>query len=222
MEFLLNDIPGTTPSPTGPTSRAPYETVSESWALRILPVALFGKRVQHGHAPRILVAGQALAAVGDQRRRVDRDARLERHERRDLLAEIGMRHADHGGLGHRGVGKQHGLHLARHHGVTPAQDQLLLPPRDGDEAVAGDGREVAGAEPAVGQDGAGLLPRLEIPLHDGGAPDPELARLARASRAARVVHDAQLDAGYGPANGLRHVARVVGAEGDRPEELGHP
>jgi len=42
MEFLLNDIPGTTPSPTGPTSRASYETVSESWALRILPVALFG------------------------------------------------------------------------------------------------------------------------------------------------------------------------------------
>lgn len=38
IEYLLNGIPRTTPSPIGPTAGLPYE----SWALRILPVALFG------------------------------------------------------------------------------------------------------------------------------------------------------------------------------------
>src|SRR4026208_1591635 len=68
------------------------------------------------------------------------------------------------------------------------------------------GRGAAGEKPAVGRDGAGLLPRLEIPLHDGGAPDPELARLARASRVARVVPDAQPAARCGPAPRLGHGA----------------
>ena len=78
-------------------------------------------------------------------------------EGRHLLAEGGVGNTHHRRFRHRAVSEERGLDLAGDHGISAAEDQLLLPPHDGDEAGAGDSREVSGPEPSVAHDDAGLL-----------------------------------------------------------------
>ena len=69
-------------------------------------------------------------------------ARAEGDEGRHLLAEGGVGNAHHRRFRHRAVSEEGGLDLPGHHGIAAAQDQVLLPPHDGDEAGGRDPREV--------------------------------------------------------------------------------
>ncbi len=120
------------------------------------------------------------------------------------------------------MGEQRRFHLGGKDGVAAAQDQLALPPLDAHQAVRRQRGEVAGLEPALLEDGAGLIGRVEVAVEPGRALDPELAGVTRDERPSRVVDHAELDARHGAPDRVRAIARVTREVGDRTEELGHP
>src|SRR5436309_4027477 len=139
--------------------------------------------------PGVLEGGEPLPAVEDERVRRGPGAGSERDEGLDLLAERGVWHADHRGLGDPRVGQENRLHLLGKDRVAAAQDPLALASDDSHEAVRGERREVPGPEPAVqAEDRARLLRIVQVPLHRGRTLDPQLADLAGGQHAARVVH----------------------------------
>src|SRR3954454_8400173 len=104
--------------------------------------------VERHHALRAFVRGQALAAVRDERVRVQGARRDD--ERDDLLAPSLRRHAGDCHPLDRRVPLEDDLDLARVDVETAADDELLAAPRDLEAAVLRvETAEVAGPEPAV-------------------------------------------------------------------------
>src|SRR5437773_10520079 len=80
----------------------------------------------------------------------------------DLLAELWVGEAEHGGLGHEWVAEQHLFDLAGVDVVAAGDDQLAGAAGDGEIAIGAAPTQVAGVEPAFGVErfgrGLGLLP----------------------------------------------------------------
>ena len=76
------------------------------------------------------------------------------HDRADLLAQDVVGDADHGGVGHRRVLVQDGLDLDAVHVLAAADDHVLGPVDDVDEALVVEPGDVARVEPAVGEAGS--------------------------------------------------------------------
>src|SRR3954447_10046380 len=108
-----------------------------------------GQLVDEPDPARVLVAGDLLPDVLAQLLLGDLLALLQRDRRADLLAQLGMRHPDHGRLAHRGVLVEDLLDLARIDVVATADDHVLLAVDDEEVAVLVDLCHVAGVEPAV-------------------------------------------------------------------------
>src|SRR5215210_978950 len=152
------------------------------------------KLVHEPDLPRVLVGGHLLLDVGLQLVLVDRLALLQHHRGAHLLAELVVRHADHGRLLDRRVLVQHLLDLARVDVVAATDDQVLLAVDDEEVAVLVHLGHVARAEPALLRDG--LLVRVvtvPVALHDVVAADHDLADLALWDLVAVVVPHLHLD-----------------------------
>ncbi len=76
------------------------------------------------------------------------------------------------------MGEKGRFHLRRGYRVAAPENQFLLPPDDGDEAVEVDARQIARAEPAIAQDNRRFLRGTQIAVHDRRTLDEELTRLA--------------------------------------------
>ena len=111
------------------------------------------------------------------------------HDRADLLAQHLVGDADDRGVVHRRVLVERGLDLDAVHVLAAADDHVLGPVDDVDEALVVEPGHVAGVEPAVGEAGRGLRRLVEVALHDVRALDPELADLTDRQRGAVGVDD---------------------------------
>ena len=163
---------------------------------------------------RHLEAGERLGAVAAQLVRGHLRAAFEHDDRGHRLLPLGVLAADHGGVGHLGVAQQHLLDLGRDDVLAAADDQVVEPVLDVEEAFLIDFAEVAGVQPAVGVGAAGGDGRsLDQDLAVGG--DPQVGGEQRpaggAELAARVGgrQRRHLRAGLGEAVGLDH-GRALG------------
>lgn len=95
------------------------------------------------------------------------------------LAEHGVGLAGHRRLGHAGHPGEHLLHLGGMDVLAAADDQLLGAPRDAESSGRVQAAEVAGAVPAVHEDGVGGLRVVVVADHGGRAVHPDLALLTR-------------------------------------------
>ena len=87
--------------------------------------------------------------------------------RRRLFAQLLVRQADQRGVGHRRMVVEHVLDLGRIDVLTPADDHVFRPVDDIAEPLVVEPREVAGADPAVGEGrrsgfGSRLTQRAEL------------------------------------------------------------
>src|SRR3954447_18160397 len=175
-----------------------------------------GQLVDEPDLARVLVAGDLLLDVLAQLVLGDVLTILQRDRGADLFPQLGVRHAEHGGLGHRGMLVEDLLDLARVDVVAAADDQLLLAVDDEEVAVLVDLGHVATVEPAVLDrvlGGVGLVP---VALHDVVALDDDLADLALVDLVAVVVDDLHLDALDRRADrALLALALAVVERGDR-------
>src|SRR4051812_35098359 len=105
--------------------------------------------VEDEHPARHLERGQALADVPLQGLDGQRGARPWVHGGGHLLAQALVGHTEDGGLVHRGMLVDGGLHLGAVDVLSPAQDHVLGAVLDVDEALVVDAADVTGAEPAV-------------------------------------------------------------------------
>src|SRR5262249_660619 len=111
----------------------------------------------------------------------------------DLLAVLGVGHADHLHVLDLGVAVEELLDLARVDVLAAADDHVLDGPHAVAVALGVEGGEVAGVHPAAGVDRlGGLLGVAPVPLHDRVAAGAELARRARRHDAAVGVDDLDL------------------------------
>src|SRR5579872_7486103 len=206
------------PRPKAQANQAPASEVGRDDDVPLLDLAgrPLGQRVGDPHVPRVLVRRDLALDVVAQLLGGDGGARLEGHRGGDLLAERLVRHADHGGLGDRGMLVEHLLDLARVDVVAAADDQVLLAVHDVEVAVLVDPGQVAGVEPAVADRLGGGLGPLPVALHDVRPADDDLAHLALGLLAVLVVHDPHPDVPDGGADraGLLLAAGVV-ERGDR-------
>src|SRR5579872_5058043 len=87
-----------------------------------------------------------------------------------------MGYADHRAVGDGRVFEQGSLHLHRVHVLPTADDHVLGPVHDVDEALVIDPGDVAGVQPAFGECGGGGFLFVPVAAHDVGPLDPQLAR----------------------------------------------
>src|ERR671933_1891858 len=166
-----------------------------------------GQLLERDDALRALVRRQPLAAVGDERVRVEVAGRHD--ERDDLLAPLLRRHARDGDLRDRRVVLDRRLDLAWVDVEPAADDELLRAPGDLEAAVlVVDPPEVAGPEPAVvGQRLRRRVGPVPVAGEDLRPADEDLAVLA-------VEPD--LDAGQRPADAAGQARAVVGIRDVEP------
>ncbi len=172
--------------------------------------------------------GDAPLAELAQRLGLDRVPRMQLDPGDDLLAVLAVRHADHLHIGHRRVGEQELLDLARIHVLAAADDHVLVAPDDLHVALVVHGRQVAGVHPARAVDGlAGRFRVVPVAEHHAVAAGAQLADLPARHDMAVLVDDLALqvrlgttDAGDAPFEvvaraGLgRHRAGLGHAVGD--------
>src|SRR5690242_5385969 len=165
-----------------------------------------------------LRAGAAAAAGALLRNAAD--------DRADDLAPEPVRDADHGDLGHAGVGEQDGLDLARVDVLAAPDDHFLDPARDPAVAAFVHRAQVAGMQPAVPVDGRGGRLRVaQVAVHDQVATGADLPYgTVRYRLACQHVGDLDLGLRQRPAERLGPVCgRVVRpGHGDRAVGLGLP
>ena len=146
---------------------------------------------------------------------VDLGAVLEDDDRGHRLLPLGVLAPDHGGVGDLGVAQQHLLDLGRDDVLAAADDQVVDPVLDVEEAFLVDVAEVAGVEPAVGvgAPGATVGPWTRI----SPSSDPQVGGQQRPAGRAELAPGVgrgerrHLRAGLGQAVGLDHG----GAAADR-------
>ena len=100
--------------------------------------------------------------MGAERGRLDVVSRLEHHGGTHLLSEPVVRNAEDHALGDRLVLEERGLHLGAVDVLSAAQQHVLGPVHDEDEAILVDAGDVARAEPAVLDGLRGGLGAIEI------------------------------------------------------------
>src|SRR5580700_12089765 len=136
-----------------------------------------GQRVHDPHVPRVFVRRDLALDVVAQLLGGGGGTRFERHRGADLLAQGGVRQADHGGLRDRGMLVEHLLDLSRVDVVAAADDQVLFPVHDVEVAVGVDAGQVAAVEPAVADRLGGGLGAVPVALHHVRPADDDLAHL---------------------------------------------
>jgi len=102
----------------------------------------------------------------------------------------GIGFGDDGGLADAGLVEEELLDFARVDVEAGDDDEVGLTAGESEVAVRGEGAEIAGAEPAIGEGGGGGLGAAPIAGEDIGAADIDLA-----------VDDRGADAGQGEADG---------------------
>src|SRR5215208_1281400 len=155
---------------------------------------LVGRQSVHDEHPlRALEPGQPLAAVGDQLLRIRRGSGTGDDESHDLLTPARRRRAHDGRSAHGRVLLESRFDLAREDVQAAGDDHVLAAARDGDRPVRGVlPRDVAGAEPAVGEGRLRLARPAQIAVEDLRAAHDELAVLAGRDVRAAAVEDAHL------------------------------
>src|SRR5581483_6487482 len=116
-------------------------------------------------------------------------------DRTDLLAEHRMGDADHRRFGDGRVLEEHALDLDAVDVLAAADEHVLGPVDDVDEALVVEAGDVAAVQPAVSERlgrGLGLVP---VALDDVRSADPELADLTGGQCIAVAVDDLDLDDG---------------------------
>ena len=169
----------------------------------------FGSVGHDPHRAGVLVGGDPLLGELDDVLGGGGGALAQRDRGAHLLAHQLVRHPDHGDLDDVGVGVDDLLDLARVHVHAAAQDHVLLAVDDREVALVVHGREVAGAEPAVGDGLGGRLGLAPVALHHVVAADRDLADLADRHLVAVEVDALHLAAGDGDADGAG-LALAVG------------
>ena len=141
---------------------------------------------------------------------------VERDEGAARLAEAGMRHRHHRRFPDRGVAVEDILDLLGAEVFAAADDEVLLAAGDDEAAFRRHPGEVAGAEEAVGVEGAVVVGPVRVADEVLRAAGGDLAFLAVGDEVAMVVDEAQLVADH-VALGRRGellAARIGHAEGD--------
>src|SRR5579884_1350607 len=181
------------------------------------------KRVDEEDLAWLLEAGKLVAAEGDQVIRGQLlGLRATHHDRYHLLAEVGMRQAEDGYLGHSRVHQQNLFDLARVHVVAAADDEPARPPRNRVVAVGASPAQVSSVEPAVGVErGGGRIRALPVALEDVRATDLDLARSLVMDRLAGLnVHDPSFLPRERHPDSSRTSLAIVGV-GEVHHRLGH-
>src|SRR2546425_5817985 len=127
---------------------------------------------------RNLVVGEAALDEGDHVGGGQRLARLPDDERLGDLARLGMRLADHRGIGNRRMLQQERLDLGRGDTEALELDHLLLAVTDVEIAALVDAPDVTAVVPALAKRRRRRLGGLPVALHDLRTPDADLADLA--------------------------------------------
>ena len=109
-----------------------------------------------------------------------------------LLAHALVGDADGRGLGDVGVLVEGGLDLGGVDVLTAADDDVLQPVDDVEEAFVIEPAEVAGEEPAVAEGSGRGLGVVEVAPHDSGPSQPDLADIAARRLVAVGVDDLHL------------------------------
>src|SRR4029453_14231727 len=147
---------------------------------------------QEHHLPRDLEAGQPRRAEAVQLSLGRRRPLPEHHRRRPLLAELVVWHGEGEHLGHRGVRREHFVHLQRGELLAAAVDLLLDPTGEPEVALLVEDALVAGPEPAVPEGSrVGLGIRL-VAGGDVGPADGDLALLPARQLLPFLVEDRHL------------------------------
>ena len=184
---------GRRPSPSGwPPGQSTPELYGwgSSSAFRsrfmILPFGLRGS----GSSRNQIRTGTLKAAIrsADERPQLlfgRRRARGQVDDGADLLAEHVVGDADRRRVGHGRVLEQGGFDLDAVDVLAAADDHVLGPVDDVDEALVVDAGDVARVQPAVGDRRRRRLRLVPVALDDVGTLDPQLADLARRQQAGR-------------------------------------
>ena len=199
--------------------------LSASWASRPMP-----KRVERNMSPattrspsrwnqvawRLLEALWRLARLLFSMHERDkllggrRCPRPQHNKRRDGFASARVRHADHGGRGHRGMLGEAVFDLAGKDVEPPRDDHVLQTIDHIQEAPVIPSRDIARAQPAVLEGLLGFLGAVPIAVHDQRSAHAYLARLAN-RRLATVLLD-QLDLVW-------RQTEAAGFEQMRPQQI---
>ena len=164
--------------------------------MTIFPASDLGSSVGEPQLARALEPGQVLPAVGQERlgqRRATLDAGGRDHDGHRPLAEVGVGHADDGGVGHGRMVEEDVLRLPGIDVDAPADDQVAVPVGEEEVAVVVEPADVADAEAGAGGvvGGRRLLRVAEVAeavlLRRGVEEDP--ADGAGRAGLARVVED---------------------------------
>jgi hypothetical protein len=167
------------------------------------------QRRQRHIAARQLVARHALAQPALQRLRVQRAAVARHHGGHHGLAPARVGHADHGALGHVGVGSQRVFNLGGVDVFAARDDHVLGAAHDAPAAVGRHLRQVAAVKPACASTAGTSRP---VVAHDVGRAQQHLAHTVFRIRQPR------LHAWRRPAAGarMRHGVAFVQRNGKRP------
>src|SRR6516225_9641025 len=108
--------------------------------------------------------------------------------------------------------------------VAAADDQILGPPGDADEALGADGTEIAGDEPSIRREGGGRV--AEIAWEDVRPAHHEHAAFARRDAFAELAvreraTRANVDSWGSRAHGSGDWSGVCAGDGDQAGALGH-
>src|SRR5229473_5881894 len=126
--------------------------------------------VDHDHPFRHLEFGEPAVERLQHRGLINLGALVAHQDSGDALAEIGMRHADHGGFDHARHGVDFALDFLRIHIEAAGYHEILAAAEDMYIALAVDLAEIAGDEEAVvAEFGFGLFGHPPIALEDVGA-----------------------------------------------------
>ena len=141
----------------------------------ILPVAVFGSSATNVKARGTLKCASCSRANARSSSSVADAPGLQDDEGVRRFAPAFVRHADDGGLLHRGMPQQHALDFDRRDVLAAADDHVLEPIADLDVAVGMDDGGVAAVEPAAAHRRGRRLRVVVVALHDDVAADDDLA-----------------------------------------------
>src|SRR6185369_567433 len=185
--------PPIAPAPTTQIfmSRAQAQLLGKTDPLQLAGGALRDLGEEH-HLPGHLEVGEPTCAEVAELALGGRRSLSQHDGRRDLLSELVVWHGEGESLGHRGVRREHVVHLQRGELLAAAVDLLLDPTGEPEVALLVEDALVAGPEPAVPEGlRVGLGIRLVAGSHVGPA-DGDLAHLPARQLLPVLVEDRHL------------------------------